>query len=1370
MNDWDSGNGTSDNPYSIDIRYNSHDWELVARVGDWVKFPNRGVASTNPKLSIGWGFSRSNTSITMPSIPSLTFTYSRDAGYGGEGQLIYPGDYTLYIWEISQEPTKYTKVLNTVTLHVYGLPTIEYNSNGGSPTPPTHSRNISQIGGEVAMTLNADVIPSKPGWLFGGWNVKGRVYPAGAEVMIGWNETVTAVAYWYQNSATVAYNPDNGTSMEPTTTKTAQTSGTVPVTIRTDVPLKRYWLFSHWRDGAGNTYTPGATIAVGFNSTITLTAVYSRLSVTVTLNSERGDGPKVYHPEQGETFTLPEQAEDGYVFKGWSETDGGQVRYPAGYELQIETEDIILYAVWNTEFNEEEIILADNSKVKLSAVTWYPADQRTQEIGIGTSSVYLSALGYAGVQFVPKPIVEKYPLAFGISPTDMIAPNNPDLDYANVVDPSGRLTVQFFEQAGGYARDAVRLAIIDLASMNGFILTCYLSQETDTTVYTIRLMKGETDPSPTIIDGLLGSYRNPYLFTFPMYEEGNRLLDKWRSADTGTEYNAGDTLSLSGRYITPEQTLTFIALMATKTTVLKFSMQGGRNGPDAITTVANDTVTFRIPESNPVRNGYTFRGWSASANSAPSWTAGDTITAPAGTVTILYASWAVTRHPFSTNGKKINGPYCGIRIWMEQGGSRYYFNATFYQVEGGLAVINKAENRPGSATFTLANDYEDAPRSLCAGTFAQWTDADTGEIDPEVQRAIEPGMYVELLDIDGPDSYTPLADGRITTMIPNGETVAFEIGDGLAFLAKTGTWLRRNYRDKGHTTPKHVSGTIADGKIRIPIRGEDGTPSAAYRLKTTEVELSLKKGVLPGSEVAAVIPYNKDGTVYTYLRRIIIKFKWGSYLMPFAPDLNPTLTISTQAGDKTQTLPGKNVWGTGGSQIFTLDKFIDMNGDIAIGVTPKAGWWNGVEVEWCKAWIDQEELVTTPTAEYIDDADEYDTASPQDRLRVVFEGGNLAVPDIIEQIANAIDYAKDIPTGDEIPRKKLAMFRAGGSYALTYIQKLADQEDNGRALSFTVDGASPTLRVGARYKVSDAPVMAIKYGGDQPPAGYEDRCQNIVEFSPKKTLKNRPNLVTLKATLQENNQTLVLSLEDAGSTDHRDGLTIETILADSNASTMLGAGSAAVAALKARELDQWEGEVTIAGIVRGMMSEGDSTHAGSGIPLTITDSRYGLADFRTRARQVEYNYNTCTTKVTLGNYDTTYSNGIANTNALAVEVSDLVGGIADTTLYNQQHAYITTTSSWRPSANGGTVSIISNTGARFMMDHSEILELPDGNYVAVGAVKAVAGRCLQATNAYGITHIELAGNTTETIEIPEARRPDFFLGQTLTVCVLIKRA
>lgn len=427
-----------------------------------------------------------NITSTVPTRTDYAFVHWVD----GSGNTYAPGA------PISVGITSYT-ILTAVWTRTHYYTTIVYDSNGGTGAPNNQVDRHNQTQGTVTVYLNNDTIPTKAGWLFGGWTVKGTVYAPGAAITLAYNEETTARAYWYQNSATVAYNPDNDTQMDPTVVKNAQTGGTVPVTIKTDVPLKRYWLFSHWRDGAGNTYAPGATIAVGFNSTITLTAVYSRLSVTVTLNSDRGQGPQTYNPEQGGTFTLPSQTEEGYVFKGWAETDGGQVRYTAGTVLRIETEDIILYAVWNTEFNEEQITLADGSSLHLADVTWYPADQRTQEIGIGTSSVYLSALGYAGVQFVPKTLVEKYPLAFGISPTDMVAKNNPDLDYANVVDLSGRLTVQFFEQAGGYARDAVRLAVIDLASMNGFILTCYLSQETDTTVYTIRLMKSETDPAPS---------------------------------------------------------------------------------------------------------------------------------------------------------------------------------------------------------------------------------------------------------------------------------------------------------------------------------------------------------------------------------------------------------------------------------------------------------------------------------------------------------------------------------------------------------------------------------------------------------------------------------------------------------------------------------------------------------------------------------------------------------------------------------------------------------------------------------------------------------------------------------------------------------
>ncbi len=1260
------------------------------------------------------------------------------------------------------------RILTAVWKRTTYYTTVVYNANGGTGVPPTQTEAHRQTEGTVTVYLNNDTFPTKEGWIFGGWTVKGEVKAPGSAIVIGYNEEITVYAYWYQNTARIEYlSPEGTVLLDPTVRKNAKTEGTVAVTVRSDIPLRKYFKFDSWLDSDGVSYDPGSTATVPCDGTLTLTAVFERLTVTLTLVSDRGDGTKVYHPQQGTQYALPSPTAEGYLFKGWSETDGGLVRYLPGSTLAIETQDVTLFAVWNTEYNEEVLTLADGTTRRLEDVTVYPQDRRTVEVGTGAESVYLSTVGYPNIQFVPRSLVEKYPLAFGISPTDMDLRNNPDVTYSNAVDADGKMTVLFPSQVGGYSRDSVSMAVVDLASMNAFILTCFLAQETDTTVYSIRLLKTADDPSPTVVSGLVGSYRNPYVFVFPMFEsDDGRVLDRWVSQDTGLEYCAGDTLSLTGRYVTPSQTLTFIARMADRVSILKFALKGGRNGPNALTRITSgESVTFTIPESGITRRGHAFLGWSGTANGAPEYQAGDTVTVKAGLAVTLYAVWRASSTPFSVQGK-LYLPYCGIRIWKDEDA---YFNATFFQTEGGLAVISKAENRPGSATFTLVNDYNDPGRNLCADTFALWSDGSTG--------GIVPGMYVELLNIRTATDAVRIMDGRITTMTSDGETVSVEVGDGITFLSRTGTWLRRNYRNANETQKQVLDGYIEDGSLKVDLSQYDGTPSAVYRLHTEEVAVSLTKDTSGGPIISAgsqkylgTIQKTVGGTSYSRLRRIRFKVRWSVYVEYGVATLAPSVKIATSDQHYDRTYPKTEISSTGSKEYEWSLVGCELSGDADISIQLNLYGANGGmntgdwSIEECCVYVDTQELIAVTSDIYVDsNPDQYDLTDPSARLIVNYERGTITNTILMKQIAEAIGYNVALPDG--IPQKKLATFRAGGAYAQTYLQKLADQSDNGRAYSYSVDGSSPTLNIGMRYLVGDPPKLIAKYGGDTAPSGYDATVVDISDFNPTLTFKNRPNLVTFKAVLSDSNQSVTVCFENPASTTVRNGITVEDILTDSSASTLQGLGNAAYAELISTDLDRWEGEVTIPGIVWGVMSEGDPDHAGSGVPILIQDSRFGMNSFRTRARQVEYNYNTCTTKITLGNYDIQYSSSIAKTNALAVGVSDMVGGISDTTLYNQQFVYLKTAAIWAPGADN-TMSIKTVDGAVYGVDQSQIFELPYG-YVFVGTIEANATNCLDVDKPYGITQLILSGKSTVTIEIPESRRPDFYLGQKVMICVLV---
>ena len=1243
--------------------------------------------------------------------------------------------------------------------------TVIYNANGGSGAPGNQVEPHQQTSGTVNVNLNNSILPTRGGWIFGGWTVKGEVKAPGSAITLDFNETVTVYAYWYQNTAQITYDTDGASPMDPTVQPNAQTSGTVSMSIRVDLPTKQYFDFVRWEDSNGNPYQPGQTVFVPYNGTFPLKAVYQKKTVTVHLVSDKGEGNRTITAEQGTSLEIAPMSETGWVFKGWAETDGGQVKYPniEGQTLSIfiEDKDIYLFAVWNTKFNEETLTLANDRTILLKDVTFYPTDQRTVEIGTGDTDVLLSNLGYSGVQLVPLFLVEQYPLAFGVSPSDMVSPDNPDLAYSNVYE-GGSLTVKFDAQIGGYKRGLVKFAVIDVPSMTGFVLSAYLSQETDVTIYTIILSRSNDDENPLVYPDLMGSYRNPYLFTFPSLEIGVDIVDKWVSVDTGYEYSVGETLSLTGRYVTATQTLRYIAKTVRKDTVLAFSPQGGTLGPSAMRERSSSPVTFVIPESGIRKRGATFKGWSDSPNGIVRYSTGDSITVWQGSTMTLYAVWETNLDPFTAQGD-LYLPYCGIMIYNRDGG---YFNATFLQHEGGLAVISKAENQPGSATFSLDNNIDDLSKSLCSEEFSLWSDGSKG--------AVKPGMYVRLLDIKSPSEADLIMDGRITTMTPSDDVVSFEIGDGKAFLGKTGTWLRRNYRNAESSKSVYLDGTvrITPPTLDVPLNIK-GEAIAAYRVRSTPVDVAVsrsgatwKYNPFKGSFVEAVA-----GRTFRTIRRLEFTFRY-EFINEFYPESSVTfdLALGSRKFGYIGTFTTSRGEGTASISFNMNNIDFNVNEEISLGYIVYGVNSHTIRIDTVTFILDTEETVAVPQRAYTDSLDEQDREDPTHRLRVVYVSESILVKQIMSDMAEALGYG--IHFANDIPSTALAIFRAGGSYALSYYQKLADQreEKTFKTMSFEVEGAAPQINVGTRYSMDDEPRFLIKYGGDLRPVGTENLpVLDIHKFSPKITLKNRPNLVTLKANLKDN-QSFIVSFEDMDSTDAREGVTIEKLISDSSASNVAGVGSAAFAELSSVELDRWEGEVIVPGIIRGLMSEGDPSHAGSGVPVLLQDRRYGMNSYKARVRQVTYDYSACVTRIILDNYDMMYSSGIASTNALAVEVGDLVGGIADTTLYNQQYLYLKSEEVWVSSDKVTVELLTSDTTKMFIVNAEDVsvFELPNGSVVTACSFTTDAEHYLSEDKSYGVYGVILRGGTTLTIPIPEKRRPDLFLGQTLSICVITK--
>lgn len=698
-------------------------------------------------------------------------------------------------------------------------------------------------------------------------------------------------------------------------------------------------------------------------------------------------------------------------------------------------------------------------------------------------------------------------------------------------------------------------------------------------------------------------------------------------------------------------------------------------------------------------------------------------------------------------------PYCAIRIWRDDDA---FFDATLHQVVGGMAIITKAENRPGGATFTLHNNVHDDTDNIILESFEGWTDG-TG--------AVKPGQFVELFDISATDDPRLIMDGRITTMAPQGDRVAFEIGDGISFLSKAGTWLRRNYRDPQGTDAKFLTMDTSREPPYTDISQFPGTPSYPVTLYRSFLRTMTYSGG------TARLTRVDQGKTYTRIRAVRLRVRWTG---PASGSATPTMRIKAVVGGLSaysDTFVAYAI-SSGTVNIEINRDFEEITEDISYLVSISAEKVSSgglslklsLSVESITAIVDTEEPVTPSSLIYeFTDASDLDKQYPSNRLGVVYENGKQLTTDIMSQIANAIGYGSEI--SDDAPQVLLPVYRVGGSYAQTYMQKLADIADRAEnaRLSYMVRDNPPKVYIGRRKDVWDDYQTIYAFAGNQAHFAGE---KVFASFSPRKTLKNRPNLVTLKGTISgEKNTTVTVTFEDADSTDLR-GCIIEAIQADSHANSLQTIGQAAYNALAGTDLDRWEGEIVLPGIVWGMMGEDG---CGSGEVIFVEDSRYGISE-KVKAMEVEYNYNTCLTKLTISNYGQIYSGSISNTNALAVEVTDMVGGISDTTLYNQQYCYFKTEESWSP-GTAPKIAISDGGELTLQTDPAGVFILPNETTAVLAMFEAGDTHLDPAKeeDAFGIRKIILSGSGSPVeLTIPEERRPDFYIGQTLVVCVMVR--
>ena len=157
-----------------------------------------------------------------------------------------------------------------------------------------------------------------------------------------------------KQSSTVSYNANGGTGAPGSQTKWY---GEI-LTLSSTRPTRSGYTFVGWATSSGGSavYQPGGKY--GDDKSVTLYAVWSTDSYTITYNANGGSGAPAAQTKKHDAviyLSSTKPTRSGYTFNGWGTAPGSTtVAYAAG-ALYAANASITLYAIWSVVYNPPRI-------------------------------------------------------------------------------------------------------------------------------------------------------------------------------------------------------------------------------------------------------------------------------------------------------------------------------------------------------------------------------------------------------------------------------------------------------------------------------------------------------------------------------------------------------------------------------------------------------------------------------------------------------------------------------------------------------------------------------------------------------------------------------------------------------------------------------------------------------------------------------------------------------------------------------------------------------------------------------------------------------------------------------------------------------
>lgn len=482
---------------------------------------------------------------------------------------------------------------------------IAYDANGGQGAPQPEVNTWDTVDPSIRIIIST-VLPTWDEFhRFTGWSLDQNAEVAdispGSSYTLTQTGTTTFYAIWEEiegNTFTLHFDL-NGGLVGPEDVVSVTVQDETYITIPSDIPSwDEYRIFLGWSLVKGSDevdYSPGERIHMD-ESEKTLYAVWQRLPMPWVLHFDLNGGQWDSTDQTGTsadytyTFIIPdiEPTYEGFGFRGWAATDGGDVEYHPGDEYVADTQESTLYAIWE-ELSLFTLSFNVNGGSDMESLTGYGLDECTFTI---PSEV---------------PVLE------------------------------GKLFEGWATMEGG-AVDCQPGQTITVTLRNTILYAVWVERPS-TMEYVLKFEVGDGSGGPNALREIDSA--DSHTFTVPAgtpVRDGFGFLGWSLSQNGNAEYHAGDTITV----VTLTTTLyaVWIDESLLNTFTLRFDLNGGTGDiKDMTGTSLEGTYVFNIPSEIPERNGFVFVGWAVAANpSEVAYRPGEIMESSASVAT-LYAVW-----------------------------------------------------------------------------------------------------------------------------------------------------------------------------------------------------------------------------------------------------------------------------------------------------------------------------------------------------------------------------------------------------------------------------------------------------------------------------------------------------------------------------------------------------------------------------------------------------------------------------------------------------------------------------------------------------------------------------------------------------------